>query len=127
REVACDDWVLALTGEAKPYARSLTKILEFAPWRGAVLATGAVFRKRQIFRRIEMMLDRSRDSKPYLSSATVVVIAACLFGAFSEMVQLPAFVNFDNYGSGPYRNSSWNSNGHRIRLQSRGDVRFDEQ
>ena len=32
REVACDDWVLSLTGTVRPYALCLTKMAESSSW-----------------------------------------------------------------------------------------------
>jgi beta-lactamase regulating signal transducer with metallopeptidase domain len=125
REVACDDWVLTATGQAKPYARSLTKVLECAPWRsGPILASGAVFRKRQIFRRIEMLLDGSRDSRPRISHVTLVVVLMCLFGAFTQIVQLPAVVAFNEGLGGSYQRSNWRVEGRNIETEIRGNVEF---
>ena len=84
--------MLSHTGAPKPYAQSLAKIVECTPWRREpVLASGAVFRKRQILRRIEMLLDGSRDSKPGVSQVTFVVILMCLFGAFSQITGAMVF------------------------------------
>jgi len=127
REVACDDWVLTLTGAAKPYARSLAKVLECSPWqRGPALASGAVFRKRQILRRIEMLLDGSRDSKPRVSQVTFVVILMCVFGAFTQIVQMPELVAFGNAPGGSFHRSRWNVDGRTIELEIRGDVQFGD-
>jgi beta-lactamase regulating signal transducer with metallopeptidase domain len=127
REVACDDWVLTLTGEPRPYARSLTKVLECAPWRRSpILASGAVFRKRQIFRRIEMLLDGSRDSRPRISHVTLVVVLMCLFGAFTQIVQMPAVIAFNEGHRGPLHRSSWNSDGRKVETEIRGDVTFGD-
>jgi beta-lactamase regulating signal transducer with metallopeptidase domain len=125
REVACDDWVLTITGEAKPYARSLTKVLEATPWRrGPVLASGAVFRKQQIIRRIEMLLDGSRDSRPNVSHVTLVVILMCILGAFSQLVRTPAFVAFGDDPSGSFHRSRWSVDGRTIETEIRGEIRF---
>ena len=124
REVACDDWVLTLVGgQAKPYARSLAKVLEATPWRrGPVLASGAVFRKRQIIRRIEMLLDGTRDSRPNVSHVTLVVILMCIFGAFSQVVRMPAFVAFGDSGGGSRQHSRWTSDGRTIETELRGEI-----
>lgn len=127
REVACDDWVLSLTGAAKPYARSLAKVLECMPWRrGPILASGAVFRKHQIIRRIEMLLDGTRDSKPRISTVTFVVILMCLFGAFSQIVQVPSLIAFGiDHGGSRYR-SRWHVDGRTFDTEIRGDVQFGD-
>jgi beta-lactamase regulating signal transducer with metallopeptidase domain len=128
REVACDDWVLTLTGHAKPYARSLTKVLEATSWRrGPVLASGAVFRKQQIIRRIEMMLDGSRDSRPNVSHVTLVVILMCILGAFSQIVRMPAVVEFANGGGGGFHRSKWSTDGRSVETESRGEIQFGDE
>jgi beta-lactamase regulating signal transducer with metallopeptidase domain len=125
REVACDDWVLTVTGHAKPYARSLTKVLEATPWRrGPVLASGAIFRKQQIIRRIEMLLDGTRDTRPKVSQVTLVVILMCILGAFSQVVRMPAFVAFGDGGS--RQHSRWTSDGRTVESDIRGDIEFEE-
>ncbi|HYP14902.1 MAG TPA: M56 family metallopeptidase, partial [Bryobacteraceae bacterium] len=127
REVACDDWVLSTTGEAKPYAKSLAKILESAPWtRGPVLASGAVFAKRQIFKRIKLLLDRSRDSRPQISGVTIVVVIVCLVGAFSQIIDIPALIAFDHPVGGRSFRSSWQADGRSIETVIRGEVEFGD-
>src|SRR5438105_339935 len=42
RQIACDDWVVAQTGHAKPYAAALARLVElFVFRRASILATGA--------------------------------------------------------------------------------------
>jgi len=68
REMACDDWVVATTGTAKPYAASLTKVAELSQWEHAgVLAVGATGNRSQLFRRVHHMLDRTRNAAPKLA------------------------------------------------------------
>ena len=127
REVACDDQVLALTGAPKPYAQVLTTVLENAPWqRGPILASGAAFRKSQIVRRIELMLDRTRDSRPYISQFTLAVIAICLFGAVTEIVKMSPFITFDRAFGGSWNQSRWSVDGRTIEASYRGDIQFGD-
>jgi beta-lactamase regulating signal transducer with metallopeptidase domain len=68
REMACDDWVVATTGTAKPYAASLTKVAELSQWKHAgVLAVGATGNRSQLFSRVHHMLDRTRNAAPKLA------------------------------------------------------------
>jgi beta-lactamase regulating signal transducer with metallopeptidase domain len=61
REIACDDWVVSMTGAARPYAVCLTKLVELGAFsRGPQLAHGAVARKRQVSHRIESLVSRKR-------------------------------------------------------------------
>ncbi|MDZ4801081.1 MAG: M56 family metallopeptidase [Bryobacteraceae bacterium] len=125
RELACDDQVVAVSGAAKPYARSLAKVLELAPWRsGPVLASGAVFRKRQIFQRIETLFDGARNSVPRVSGMTVAVVALCIFGALSEVVRMPEFLAFGAGLAGNHSKMRWSSDGKTVEFESVGEVHF---
>ena len=65
REMACDDWVIAATGTAEPYAASLTKVAELSQWAHAgILAAGATGNRSQLFSRVHHMLDRTRNAAP---------------------------------------------------------------
>jgi beta-lactamase regulating signal transducer with metallopeptidase domain len=68
REMACDDWVIAATGTAVPYAASLTKVAELSQWAHAgILAAGATGNRSQLFSRVRHMLDRTRNAAPKLA------------------------------------------------------------
>ena len=68
REMACDDWVIAATGTAEPYAASLTKVAELSQWSHAgILAAGATGNRSQLFNRVHHMLDRTRNAAPKLT------------------------------------------------------------
>ncbi len=57
REIACDDWVVAMTGEARPYAASLTRLFELcSARRRQLLATGMADRASHLGERIEALL-----------------------------------------------------------------------
>ncbi len=61
REVACDDWVLGLTGAVRPYAFCLTKMAEVTAWPHRPLAAPGVFAsRRHISIRIERLLAARR-------------------------------------------------------------------
>jgi beta-lactamase regulating signal transducer with metallopeptidase domain len=68
REMACDDWVIAATGTAEPYAASLTRVAELSQWaRAGILAAGATGNRSQLFSRVHHMLDRTRNAAPRLA------------------------------------------------------------
>jgi beta-lactamase regulating signal transducer with metallopeptidase domain len=68
REMACDDWVIAATGTAEPYAASLTRVAELSQWaRAGILAAGATGNRSQLFSRVHHMLDRTRNAAPKLT------------------------------------------------------------
>ncbi len=79
REIACDDWVVSMTGAARPYAACLTKLVELSVFsREPQLAHGAVARKRQISYRIESLLSRKRAASPRFSPAGVLASSGAL-------------------------------------------------
>ena len=88
REMACDDWVVSTTGEARPYAACLTHLHELTRQASAPqLAAGATTRKRwQISARIEALLQPGRNSTPRFSrsgwmAACALVSAALIVAA----------------------------------------------
>ena len=69
REMACDDWVVSATGEARPYCACLTHLHELTRRATAPqLAPGATTRKRwQLRARVEALLQPNRNSTPRFS------------------------------------------------------------
>jgi beta-lactamase regulating signal transducer with metallopeptidase domain len=67
-EMACDDWVIATTGTAKPYAASLTRVAELTRWgQPGALAAGATGNRSQLYGRVQHMLDKTRNAAPKLA------------------------------------------------------------
>lgn len=63
REIACDDAVIARTGNPRQYAECLTRLVEITGWKPqSALAPGAALRKSQIGRRIESLLDSAHNA-----------------------------------------------------------------
>jgi beta-lactamase regulating signal transducer with metallopeptidase domain len=103
REMACDDWVVATTGTAKPYAASLTKVAELSQWEHeGVLAVGATGNRSQLFSRVHHMLDKTRNAAPKLSlgplGAAIAAVGTLVYvGARAPQViafaQNPAYEN----------------------------------
>jgi beta-lactamase regulating signal transducer with metallopeptidase domain len=94
REMACDDWVVSMTGAARPYASSLTRLFELCRGRNRVLlASGMAARGSHLGERIEMLLRTRRDffakaSVMKVTFACMALIAAGL--AFSQTPRLLA-------------------------------------
>jgi beta-lactamase regulating signal transducer with metallopeptidase domain len=95
REMACDDWVIAAVGTAKPYAASLTKVAELSrcAYEG-LLATGVTGNRSQLFRRVHRMLRRSPNATPKLALgplglSSVLVVVSIFVGA--RVPQMIAF------------------------------------
>jgi beta-lactamase regulating signal transducer with metallopeptidase domain len=95
REMACDDWVIATTGTAKPYAASLTKVAELTQWgRAGTLAVGATGNRSQLFSRIHHMLDRTQNAAPKLALGPLgaaIAAAGTLIYASARAPQIIAF------------------------------------
>jgi beta-lactamase regulating signal transducer with metallopeptidase domain len=79
REIACDDWVVARTGAARPYAESLAHLFELREAkRGEMLASGILGRHSRLGDRIEILLQRGRAFSPKTSPKGVATSAAAL-------------------------------------------------
>lgn len=82
RESACDDWVVHITGEPRPYAACLAKLVEVAtPVPQPLLATGIFRGAKQITTRIERLLDSRRNRAPRASWITVAPAVLMLAAA----------------------------------------------
>jgi beta-lactamase regulating signal transducer with metallopeptidase domain len=79
REIACDDWVISLTKESRRYVACLTKLAEFSvmPTYPA-LAPRAAVGKKQIFSRVESLLQRRGGDNPHLSRFAMTATGAVL-------------------------------------------------
>jgi hypothetical protein len=96
REIACDDWVVSLTGERRSYAACLTKLVELTTWpQRLALAPGAVMTRKQLSRRIEMLLDRKRNATPrlsklgFLATLGVLIVAVAHCAQVSPVIAVP--------------------------------------
>ncbi len=95
REAACDDWVVAMTGEARPYAASLTRLFELcSARRRQLLATGMADRASHLGERIEALLRAGRDFAPRVSLFSVVLGALILVGLVVAGAQAPHWIAF---------------------------------
>jgi len=104
REMACDDWVVARIGSARPYAASLARLVELRQARrGQILASGIFGSGSRIGGRIEILLRRGRTFSPRASvtgiAASAVVLAGLMLAgslaprwiAFAQQAARPAF------------------------------------
>lgn len=95
REIACDDWVVTATGEARPYAASLARLFEICfTRRRALLATGMAERASLLGDRIEMLLRRQREFTSRVSLVRVAVCAAVLVVLLAAGSQAPQWISF---------------------------------
>jgi bla regulator protein blaR1 len=95
REIACDDWVVAMTGEARPYAASLTRLFELcSARRRQLLATGMADRASHLGERIDALLRSGRDFAPRVSLVRVALGTAVLLGLVFAGAQAPHWIAF---------------------------------
>ncbi len=95
REMACDDWVIAATGTAKPYAASLTKVAELSQFGPAgILAAGATGNQSQLLRRVHHMLNRTRNAAPKLVFGPLVAAVAAVVGLMYLVARAPQMIAF---------------------------------
>ena len=78
REIACDDWVLALTGDGPRYARCLTTLASVSPAPGWSLAPGVSLATRRLTMRVTRLLDQGQRGGTRISPAAVVVWSPAL-------------------------------------------------
>jgi Zn-dependent protease with chaperone function len=88
REIACDDWVVALTGTTRPYAACLAKLAAIVPAAAPQLAPGVVPRKPQISVRVEALLANTRSGKARCSKGAVAIASAVLSMAAAAVLSL---------------------------------------
>ena len=95
REMACDDWVIAATGTAEPYAASLAKVAELSQWaRAGILAAGATGNRSQLFSRVHHMLDRTRNAAPKLAVGPLGAAIAAIGILIYAGVRTPQMIAF---------------------------------
>lgn len=93
REIACDDWVVSMTGAAKPYAASLARLFELCfARRRMLLASGMAGRASHLGERIEMLLHRSREFTPKASAARVALSTLALLALAAAGAEAPRWL-----------------------------------
>jgi beta-lactamase regulating signal transducer with metallopeptidase domain len=95
RELACDDWVVAATGAARPYAASLARLFELCTSRrSALLASGIADGGSRLGDRIALLLRRGREFRPQASALRVSACAAAMLMLVIAGSHTPAWVAF---------------------------------
>lgn len=93
REIACDDWVVSMTGAARPYAISLTRLFELCRSRNRVLlASGMATRAGHLGERVELLLRARRDFFAKASVTKLFFACAALIAAGLAFSQTPRFL-----------------------------------
>jgi uncharacterized protein YjbI with pentapeptide repeats/beta-lactamase regulating signal transducer with metallopeptidase domain len=95
REVACDDYVLELTGAVRTYAFCLTKMAELTSWPHQPLAAPGVFTTRKnISIRIERLLRTGRAIGSSISPATAGAVTVGLLAGYFVASSLTPVIAF---------------------------------
>jgi len=95
REAACDDWVVAMTGEARPYAASLARLFEVCSLRRRTLLAPAMAEGgSQLGERIERLMAAGRDFKPCASAPGVLLGALTLLALTAASTVAPPWIAF---------------------------------
>jgi len=91
REIACDDWVVAQTGSAVPYAETLARLSEFcATRRRELLATGMA--SSNLSKRIENLLRPRSECSRGASLSRVLLSVATALVLVSLGVRMPGWI-----------------------------------
>lgn len=94
REIACDDFVIALTGAPRDYASCLTHVAELTAACGSPTAAAATDERSHLSTRIEMLLDKSRCSaRRFLTVRFAFAAAAVCLLSFAS-TRTPGLVAF---------------------------------
>lgn len=95
REIACDDLVIASTGQPRSYAACLTRLVEFRSGvRSSLAAAGAASETSHLARRVDALLDKARHGSTHLLKARLTAMIAMLAALVWIAGKSPAFVAF---------------------------------
>lgn len=93
REAACDDAVLAATGEARDYAACLARLAATGLQRRMpVWAAGAISRPSLLRRRVMRILQGGRDVSNHLSRPALAALLAAAAVVLTAAARMPRFV-----------------------------------
>lgn len=93
REIACDDFVVAQTGRARPYASCLTRVVEIAGGvRSSIVAAAATEERSHLARRIEMLLDKTRHKGIHLLKTRLFLMVAAVIAVAFIAVRTPVII-----------------------------------
>lgn len=120
REFACDDWVVEQAGAVRPYAQALARVAELSATGSAPLLGVGVGRRKQIFARMEALLDETRNR--WTGVSPLAVLVAGLVVVFLVVEGGPVARVF---GSGGYTKNMVVDDGKtRREFRQRGEIVF---
>ena len=118
REIACDDWVVAHTGEARPYAASLARLFELCcVRRRTLLASGMAESGSHLGERVELLLRRGRQFTARTSVLRVAGMAMGLLACAAAGARMPRWITFSRAQA---RTSSFDGGGTALAADTSG-------
>ena len=97
REIACDDYVIALTGDSRSYASCLTHVAELSNgYRSSPAAAAAADESSHLNRRIDMLLNKTRRTGTkvlkirFATALTALALLAGLIGKSPSLLAIAA-------------------------------------
>jgi Ca-activated chloride channel family protein len=95
REIACDDFVVAATGCARPYAACLTRVVELTGGaRASLVAVAAAEERSHLATRVEVLLDKSRHTGTHLLKARLAAVGVALAALVCMAARTPGLLAF---------------------------------
>lgn len=102
REAACDDWAVAISGSAREYAATLTRLFEVCgARRRELLATEMAHRSSRLGQRIELVLRAKRRFVARTSFARLALCAAAGLGVVAAGAQAPGWITLAQDSAAP--------------------------
>jgi uncharacterized protein (TIGR03435 family) len=101
REIACDEWVVTRTGQARDYAVSLARMCERQWSQGQTLATGIFGRQSKIVQRIELLLKPGRAFSSRLGISRIIWSGMALFAVAAVTSRAPHLIAFTQQAQRP--------------------------
>lgn len=93
REHACDDWVVSSTGHPVSYAKSLARLVEVTiAGKQPMLAASMIGQGPRVSKRVEMLLDKTRNFAPRISFPKLGMSILCLGVFVAICTQAPMMV-----------------------------------
>jgi Ca-activated chloride channel family protein len=94
REIACDDFVVESTGQPRPYAACLTRVVELTGGVRASLVAAAAEERSHLATRVEMLLDNRRHTGTHLLKLRLAAITAALAALACMAARAPGLIAF---------------------------------
>ena len=95
REIACDDLVVAATGQPRPYAACLTRVVELAGGvRISPAGAAAADETSHLSIRVEALLDKTTHKGTHVLTARLTAVVAALAALSSLATRAPRLVAF---------------------------------